>query len=64
MAKRVAIHVFLLVFRVKLRFKWFFLNLLELFFFVRQQTLARIGYLRASGMMVRKNGSFCVKFRA
>ena len=41
-----------------------FLNLLELFFFVRQQTLARIDYLRASGMMVRKNGSFCVKFRA
>ena len=32
--------------------------------FVRQQTLARIDYLRASEMMVRKNGSFCVKFRA
>ena len=44
--------------------KMFFLNLLELFFFVRQQTRARIEYLRASGMMVRKNGSFCVKFRA
>ena len=26
--------------------------------FVRQQTLARIDYLRASGMIVRKNGSF------
>ena len=44
--------------------KMVFLNLLELFFFVRQQTLARIDYLRASEMMVRKNGSFCVKMRA
>jgi len=44
--------------------KMVFLNLLELFFFVRQQTLARIEYLRASEMMVRKNASFCVKICA
>jgi len=44
--------------------KMVFLNLLELFFFVRQQTLARIDYLRASEMMVRKNASFCVKICA
>lgn len=44
--------------------KMVFLNLLELFFFVRQQTRARIDYLRASEMMVRKNASFCVKMCA
>ena len=41
-----------------------FFEFVGIVLFVRQQTLARIDYLGASEMMVSKNGSFCVKFRA
>lgn len=63
MAKRVAKHVFCWCFVLNYDLNGFF-EFAGIVLFVRQQTLARIDYLRASEMMVRKNASFCVKICA